>query len=57
MTTVDEKALRAEARTLMAAQRTALTRAADEARRLEPYYRDMYLRAAKEDVGLDRWAH
>jgi len=57
VTTVDEKALRAEARTLMAAQRTALTRAADEARRLEPYYRDMYLRAAKEDVGLDRWAH
>ena len=55
--TVDEKALRAEARALMAAQRVQLAHAGVEARRLEPYYREMYLRAAKQDVGFDRWIH
>jgi len=55
VTTVDEKALRAEARELIAAQREPLARAQAQARRLEPHYREMYLRAAKQDVGLDRW--
>jgi len=34
-----------------------LTRAREHASRLEPYYRQMYLRAARQDVGLDRWVH
>lgn len=55
VTTVDEKALRAEARALLAAQREPLTRARSQARRLEPHYREMYVRAARQDVGLDRW--
>ncbi|MEP6655689.1 MAG: amidohydrolase family protein [Betaproteobacteria bacterium] len=57
VTTVDETALRAEARALMAAQREQLAHAGRQAQRLEPYYREMYLRAAKRDVGIDRWLH
>jgi hypothetical protein len=30
-------------------------RAAREAARLEPYYRDVVLRCAAEDVGMNRW--
>lgn len=55
VTTVDERALRAEARALLAAERPLKAAAMDAARRLEPYYRAMYLRAANQDVGLDRW--
>ncbi len=55
MTTVDERALRAEARELMAAHRPALAQAAREADRLAPHYREMYLRAARRDVGFSRW--
>ena len=55
VTTVDEKALRAEARELASASRATLARADDEARRLEPYYRQMYLKAAARDVGFTRW--
>jgi cytosine/adenosine deaminase-related metal-dependent hydrolase len=57
ITTVDERALRAEARELMTAQRAPLTRAREQASRLEPYYREMYLRAATRDVGMERWVH
>lgn len=55
ITTVDEAALRAEMRELMAAGREQTERAAQEALRLEPYYRQMVLRAASEDVGMNRW--
>jgi 5-methylthioadenosine/S-adenosylhomocysteine deaminase len=55
ITTLDEKALRAEARMLMAGYREQLAHAAKEAQRLEPYYRDMYLKAAERDVGFNRW--
>jgi cytosine/adenosine deaminase-related metal-dependent hydrolase len=55
VTTVDEKALRAEARELASASRATLARAEGEARRLEPYYRQMYLKAAARDVGFTRW--
>lgn len=55
VTTVDEKALRAEARELAAASRAAFARADAEARRLEPYYRQMYLQAAAREVGFTRW--
>jgi len=27
----------------------------EAARRLEPYYREMYLRCANQDVGMNRW--
>jgi cytosine/adenosine deaminase-related metal-dependent hydrolase len=53
--TVDERALRAEARSLAAAHAPALAAAAREADRLAPHYREMYLRAARRDVGFSRW--
>ena len=53
--TVDEPALRAEMRELMAASRAQTERAAAEAARLEPYYREIVLRCAAEDVGMNRW--
>ncbi|MGH8789727.1 MAG: amidohydrolase family protein [Cupriavidus necator] len=55
ITRIDEKALRAEMRELMAAGQPQQARAAQAAQRLEPYYRAMYLRAASEDVGMNRW--
>lgn len=54
--TVDEAAVKAEARELMVEYRRELAAADAAARELEPYYRAMYLRAAARDVGLDRWA-
>ncbi|WP_270934293.1 amidohydrolase family protein [Falsiroseomonas oryzae] len=54
VTTVDEAALRAEARELTAGYRAAFAPAIAEARRLEPYYRTMVLRAHARDVGLRR---
>ena len=57
VTTVDEKALRAEARALMGGYRETLARAGREADRLAPYYREMYLKAAGRDVGLQRRLH
>ena len=57
VTTVDEKAIRAEARALMAGYRETLARAGREADRLAPYYREMYLQAAGRDVGLHRRLH
>jgi 5-methylthioadenosine/S-adenosylhomocysteine deaminase len=52
---VDEAALRTEMRELMAAGRTQQQSAAREAARLEPYYRAMVLKAAAQDVGMNRW--
>ena len=57
VTTVDEKALRAEARALMSGYRETLARAGREADRLAPYYREMYLKAAGREVGLQRRLH
>jgi 5-methylthioadenosine/S-adenosylhomocysteine deaminase len=57
VTTVDEKALRAEARALMSGYRETLARAGREADRLAPYYRAMYLKAAGREVGLQRRLH
>jgi cytosine/adenosine deaminase-related metal-dependent hydrolase len=54
--TIDEAALRAEARALFAARRPALAAARAEAAVLLPYYEAMYRRAAAEDVGMQRWA-
>jgi adenine deaminase len=55
ITTLDEAAIRAEARELMAVYRSELDQARAAALRLEPYYREMYLRAAVRDVGFTRW--
>ncbi|MFN0299516.1 MAG: amidohydrolase family protein [Burkholderiales bacterium] len=52
---VDEAALRAEVRELAREFRSTLKATGDAAAKLEPYYRDMVLRAAAVDVGLDRW--
>jgi cytosine/adenosine deaminase-related metal-dependent hydrolase len=54
ITTVDEQALRAEAREIAAAQRPLVAAAESAARRLDPFYREMYLRAARQDVGFSR---
>ena len=52
---VDEAAIRAEIRERTAALHHALAETAQAAERLEPYYREMYRRAAATDVGFTRW--
>ena len=54
MTTVDERALRAEARALMAGYREQLADANRHAHTLEPAYRAMLERAAQVPVGPQR---
>jgi cytosine/adenosine deaminase-related metal-dependent hydrolase len=54
VTTLDEAALRAEARDLTAGYRDAFAPAIEAARRLEPHYREMVLRAHARDVGMRR---
>jgi 5-methylthioadenosine/S-adenosylhomocysteine deaminase len=53
--TVDEEGIKQEARELMKSYKKDLDRTVDAARLLEPYYREMYLRAASRDVGMNRW--
>jgi cytosine/adenosine deaminase-related metal-dependent hydrolase len=55
VTTLDEAALRAEARLIAADRRAALEEAATLVEPLRPAYREMYLRAAAQDVGMNRW--
>jgi 5-methylthioadenosine/S-adenosylhomocysteine deaminase len=52
---VDEEAIKAEARDLAREHGPELARAAVAAQELEPYYREMYLKAAATDVGMNRW--
>lgn len=54
VTTVDERALRAELRELMAPYRAQLQAAAVDAARLEPAYRAMLERARAEPVSMQR---
>ena len=54
ITTVDEAALRAEARALFDAKMSSLRIASAEAERLRPYYRNMIAKAAAVDVGIER---
>lgn len=54
LTHLDEAALRAEARALTEGYRAHFAPAIEEARRLEPYYRAMVLRAHARDVGMRR---
>lgn len=54
--TVDEQALKAEIREAMREyQEVIAPQSARNAAVLEPYYREMYLRASKTDVGMNRW--
>ena len=53
--TVDEEALKSEARELMEEYRLEMQKTEGSARELEPYYREMYLRCAAMDVGMNRW--
>ena len=54
--TIDEQSILTEARELIGEYRDEVNRAAEAARELEPYYKEMYFRAASRDVGLNRWA-
>ncbi len=54
--TVDEEALKAEARELAREYTATLAQSGEAADALEPYYREMYLRCAAQDVGMNRWA-
>lgn len=54
--TVDEEALKAEARELAREYTATLAQSDKAAAVLEPYYREMYLRCAATDVGMNRWA-
>lgn len=54
--TANEEAVKIEARQLMNEHLAILEAAAENAAELEPFYREMYLRAAGNDVGLNRWA-
>jgi 5-methylthioadenosine/S-adenosylhomocysteine deaminase len=55
LTTVDEDDLLAEARELFAAKAPALAAARAEAGRWLPEYQRMVRRAARTDVGMERW--
>jgi 5-methylthioadenosine/S-adenosylhomocysteine deaminase len=52
---VDEDAIKAEARELMKSYRKEMEKTWEAARKLEPYYREMYRRCAAADVGMNRW--
>ena len=54
--TVDEAWVREEVRRLSAGFRQDLARVAERGDRLLPYWRDMHMRVADDDVGLNRWA-
>jgi 5-methylthioadenosine/S-adenosylhomocysteine deaminase len=53
--TVDESALKAEIREAMREYSKTFAQIENHARRLLPYYREMYERALAQDVGLTRW--
>jgi len=52
---LDEPALRAEARAIGEARTTSDASEAEGAARWLPFYREMYMKAAARDVGLQRW--
>jgi 5-methylthioadenosine/S-adenosylhomocysteine deaminase len=52
---IDEAAIRAEARELLASLQQDNEPARRAAQRWLPYYRQMYLKAARRDVGINRW--
>lgn len=52
---VDEEAIKMEAREIMKTYHKEMEKTWEAALRLEPYYREMYLRASRQDVGMSRW--
>lgn len=52
---LDEPALRAEARAISAARAASDASEAESAARWLPFYREMYMKAATRDVGMQRW--
>lgn len=55
LTTVDEEAIKAEAKELFKQYKIEADAATRDAESLEPYYREMYLRCAAQNVGMNRW--
>lgn len=53
--TVDEEAIKAEVREMMPFYQKEIEKTRISAAKLEPYYREMYLRCASTDVGMNRW--
>jgi 5-methylthioadenosine/S-adenosylhomocysteine deaminase len=53
--TVNEEDIKAEVREVMNEYQVEMTKIDDVAAILEPYYREMYLKAADRDVGMNRW--
>jgi len=53
--TVDEEAIKAEVREMMPFYRKEIENTRLSAAKLEPYYRQMYLRCVSTDVGMNRW--
>ncbi len=54
---VDEESVKREAREFTHAYSRELAGSRRSAAELEPHYREMYLRAATTDVGMNRWKH
>jgi 5-methylthioadenosine/S-adenosylhomocysteine deaminase len=52
---IDEAAIRAEAREFASRHAAGQSVALEAAAAWLPYYREMYLRAAGQDVGMNRW--
>ncbi|MDI6695275.1 MAG: amidohydrolase family protein [Anaerolineales bacterium] len=55
--TVDEEAIKAEAREMMREYRQEMEKTRVAASQLEPYYREMYRRCAAMEVGMNRWVN
>ena len=53
--TVDEEAIKAEVREIMKDYQVELQKTEAAANKLEPYYREMYMKCARADVGMNRW--
>ena len=53
--TMDERSIREESRQLANDRRAGLRAAAAEAEEWHPAYRQMYLKAAAQDLGINRW--
>lgn len=53
--TVDEEGIKAEVREMMKFYQKEIEATHASAMQLEPYYRQMYLRCASTDVGMNRW--
>lgn len=54
VTTLDEQAIKAELRRLASTIRGYIAKIRSEAEKLIPYYREMYLKAMRTDVGMMR---